>query len=46
MTTRSQKRRVVAELASGDFETPVVESSLAENLVPGPSKTLELKLRT
>ena len=38
MTTRSQKRKAVAELVSGDFETPVVEDNLAENLVAGHSK--------
>ena len=38
MTTRSQKRKTVAELASGDFETPVVENNSNENLTAGPSK--------
>ena len=38
MTTRSQKRKAVAELASGDFETPVVENNCNENLIAGPSK--------
>ena len=38
MTTRSQKRKAVAELASGDFETPVVENNSNENLIAGPSK--------
>ena len=33
MTTRSQKRKGVAELVSGDFETSVTENSLSENLV-------------
>ena len=38
MITRSQKRKAVAELASGDFETPVVENNSNENLIAGPSK--------
>ena len=38
MTTRSQKRKAVAELATGDFETPVVENNSDENLIAGPSK--------
>ena len=38
MTTRSQKRKAVAELASGDFETPVVENNSNENLIAGPRK--------
>ena len=38
MTTRSQERKAVAELASGDFETPVVENNSNENLIAGPSK--------
>ena len=38
MTTRSQKRKAVAELASGDFETTVVENNSNENLIAGPSK--------
>ena len=38
MTTRSQKRKAVAELASGDFETAVVENNSYENLIDGPSK--------
>ena len=38
MTTRSQKRKAVVELASGDFETPVVENNSNENLIAGPSK--------
>ena len=38
MTTRSQKRKAVAELASEDFETPVVENNYNENLTAGPSK--------
>ena len=38
MTTRSQKRKAVAELVSGDFEASVAENNTTENLVAGPSK--------
>ena len=38
MTTRSQKRKAVAELASGEFEAPTSENNLVENCVAGPSK--------
>ena len=38
MTTRSQRRKDVAELVSGDFETSIVENNSSENLVAGPSK--------
>ena len=38
MTTRSQKRKAVAELVSGDFEVSVAENSPSENLIAGPSK--------
>ena len=38
MTTRSQKRKAVAELVSGDFETSVAENSTSENLVASSSK--------
>ena len=40
MTTRSQKRRAVAELVSGDFETPVNENIPSEDSIAGSSKTL------
>ena len=43
MTTRSQKRKAVAELVSGEFETSIAENSLPENLVAGPSKTLRVE---
>ena len=43
MTTRSHKRKAVAELVSGDFETPVNESILSEDLITGPSKTLRIE---
>ena len=38
MTTRSQKRKAVAVLASGDFETSVTGNSPPEDLIAGPSK--------
>ena len=39
MTTRSQKRKAVAEMALGKFEFSVVESNQPESLVAGPSKS-------
>ena len=39
MITRSQKRKAVNELVSGEFETSLTEDNLAENLVPSCSKT-------
>ena len=39
MTTRSQKRKAVAELASGDFETSVAENSPSEHLIASSSKS-------
>ena len=38
MTTRSQKRKAVAELVSGDFEASIAENYTNENLVAEPSK--------
>ena len=38
MTTRSQKKKAVAELVSGDFETSVIENFPSETLVPSSSK--------
>ena len=38
MTTRSQKRKAVAELVSGDFEASVAENTSSENLMAGSSK--------
>ena len=38
MTTRSQKRKAVAELVSGDFETSIAKNNPSENLVAGLSK--------
>ena len=43
MTTRSQKRRAVAELVSGDFEASVNENIPSEDLIAGPSKTLRIE---
>ena len=40
MTTRSQKKKVVAELVPGEFEASVAENNSSENLVGGPSKIL------
>ena len=43
MTTRSQKRKTIAELVvSGDLETSIAENNSSEDLVAGPSKTLRL----
>ena len=38
MTTRSQKRKAVAELVFGDFVTSVAENAPSENLVASSSK--------
>ena len=38
MTTRSQKRKAVAELVSGDFETSITENFPPETLVASSSK--------
>ena len=43
MTTRSQTRKAVAELVSGELEASVVENDLSEKLVAGPSKTLRFE---
>ena len=39
MTTRSQKRKTVAELVSGEFEASSAENNQPENLVAGPIKS-------
>ena len=44
MTTRSQKRKAVAELVSGDFEASLAENNSAENLIPSSSKNPRLEL--
>ena len=43
MTTRSQKRKAVAELASGEFEASNFENNLVENLVAGPSNSPKIQ---
>ena len=43
MSTRSQKRKAVAELVSGEFETTVNENIPSEDLIAGPSKTLRIE---
>ena len=43
MTTRSQKRKAVTELVSGEFETSLTKINLAENLVASCSKTTTVK---
>ena len=43
MTTRSQKRRAVAELVFGDFEASIAENTPSENLIAGPSKVSRVK---
>ena len=44
MTTRSQKRKAVAELVSGDFEASLTENNPTENLIPSSSKNPRLEL--
>ena len=39
MTTRIQKKKAVAKLASVEFETPTADNNQPENLVAGPSKS-------
>ena len=43
MTTRSQKRKTVAELICQDFETPVNEIIASEDLIAGSSKTFRIE---
>ena len=43
MTSRSHKRKAVAELASGEFEAFVAENSHSENLLAGPSKSPKIQ---
>ena len=43
MTTRSQKKKAVAELVSGDFEDSLAENNPRESLIAGPSKSARLK---
>ena len=44
MTTRSQKRKAVAELVSGDFEASLAENNPTENLTASSSKNPRLEL--
>ena len=44
MTTRSQKRKAIAELVSGDFEASPVANNSTENLIPSSSKNPRLEL--
>ena len=44
MTTRSQKRKAVAELVSGDFEASLAENNSSENLIASSSKNPRLEL--
>ena len=44
MTTRSQKRKAVAELVSGDFETSITENFPPETLVASSSKIPRIEL--
>ena len=43
MTTRSQKRKAVAELASGEIEASTSENNLFENLVAGLSESPKIQ---
>ena len=43
MTTRSQKRKAVAELISGECEAFLVENNQSENLIAGHSKNLRVE---
>ena len=42
-TTRNQKRKAVAELASGEFETSIAANSQPENLVVGPCRSPKIQ---
>ena len=44
MTTRSQKRKAVTELVSGDFELSLNENNSIENPIPSSSKNPRLEL--
>ena len=43
ITTRSQRKKAVVELASGEFEASTAETNQIESYVPGPSKSLEFQ---
>ena len=42
VTTKSQNRKAVAELASGDFEASVSGNNRTESYVAGPSKSAKI----
>ena len=44
MTTRSQKRKAIAELMSGDFEASLAENNSTETLIASSSKNPRLEL--
>ena len=43
MTTRSQKRKAITELLSGEFEVSVTENHLTENIVAGTNKAARIE---
>ena len=43
MTTRSQKRKAVAELVPGNFEASIAENTPSENLIAGSSKVARVE---
>ena len=43
ITTRSQKKKAVAELVSGEFEASVAENNSSETLAAGPSNSLRVE---
>ena len=43
MTTGSQKRKAVAELASGELEASTSGNNLVDNLAAGPSKSPKIQ---
>ena len=43
MTTRSQKRKAVVELISGECEAFLVENNQSENLIASHSKNLRVE---
>ena len=43
MATRSQKRKAVAELVSGEFEASVAVNIQFENFIADPSKTISVE---
>ena len=43
MITRSQKRKAITELVSGDFKASIAENNPLGNLIPGPSKSARME---